>query len=1602
MLRRVAITTLILLLAVPLLGRNNRRAYLVTYGPQAPTKEGDDDFRQVIRILVPESVTEKLHLRLFDADCGGLEDTIYGTADTETRFSLLAMSETVLERKSFGVDPGLDNEWHTVVSFEPSAGEKIDGQYAFQLVVEGVSGNDGNAFDVAVSNSDARNVTPEGVVMLTDAPTLRIEGDGAAEMTFAIPSTVSELTVHTFDTARAGVFLETPFHSRKVDSADQGLTVETTVSLESTETGGRGALSVYNDGAENPNDATIWVTDQAGGAIPIELPIRMANGNRRPTPKLFTKPLAECNSIVFDGTESSDADGDSLAFLWDFGDGQTGEGRKIVHRYERAGAYEARVEIRDSSGWVGNGVREALTVRVNHPPVAKVNPPRKAAPGESVSFDGTTSRDPDGGTLRYLWGFGDGSEGTGAQTTHEYSEAGRYTVTLRVEDDSDSPCNWHDAQTQVFVNAPPVAEAGKDLVASVGESIAFDGSRSYDRDGEIAAFTWNLGDGATRTGATTEYAFPKPGKYQVTLEVRDDARVANSTASDHITVVINDPPVARAGEDRRVSVGEVTFFDASSSSDADGQIASYEWDFGDGNRGKGVRTPYAYDFPGTYTVTVRVRDSSPAASGVATDTLTVTVNAAPVAEAGPDQVVTTSEVRFDGSRSSDPDGRIETFEWDFGDGSRGKGARPAHIYQRPGVYHVKLTVTDDSGTSSSSDSDPLTVVVNERPAADAGPNRTVAPGEATAFAAFESLDSDGEIVYYKWDFGDGESATGKAVEHAYREPGSYVVRLTVQDDTDDPKAVDFDETLVTVNARPVAKAGPDVLAAPGESVRFDGRGSFDPDGELTAYRWRFSNDREDVSEPVTERKFESAGVYTARLTVTDSAGVSNSQHGDEVQIHINNPPKAVPGKNVLTCDGVLTFDGSASVDADGQPLTHEWDFGDGTSAFGRVVSHVFAEGGVYPVTLTVDDGTGLSNARHTASLVTTINRPPIASPGADTTVCAGEVALFDGSGSTDPDGGALRYLWDFGDGTRSDLMNPTQIYKQGGVYTATLLVQDDSGLTCNADTARTTVRVAESPAAQAGSDMTVCANSRVRFDGTASTDPDGVVNRFHWDFGDETAGGGPTPEHIFTEPGSYRVLLTVTGDLVGSCDNTDTDELLVQVRPSPVVAITGPDLVPVGELVSFDGLKSTVEGAQIISWQWDFGGESPLDGERVSHVFDEPGPHTVTLSITTDVDDACRTVSAQKVVTANLAPLADAGEDLLVGVNELITLSGMLSKDPDGAIVSYDWDFGDGASGNGVQARHRYREPGRYTVKLRVQDDTDVANSSSVDTMTVTVNAPPSPVIQISDAACVAEPVAFDGSGSFDPDGELVAYRWSFGNGQTAEGADVFHAFAAAGQYQVTLSVDDDAGVNNSRQERSFTLPVNHPPRAEAGPDLTVCSSEEVTFDGVKSVDRDGQLTDFLWSFGDGSEASGAKVTHSFATPGRYEVKLAVKDNSGTACDTAVDSAIVRVNAPPTAFTEPVTRVFTGGAHDTVLFDATDSSDPDGDALIHAWDFGDGNKKTGAKVFHAYGQPGDYTVRLTVKDGTGLSCGEATREFALEVRDRAAVAEEPQSNEKKD
>ena len=1579
----------------------------IVYGPVAHTREGDIDHREALFISIPADLEGHLFLRLFDPEAAGLHDTAYGSfANSSVLFRLMggdgAFSGAQLPaavpdgapagdlpppdetgvpiaEQRFGADEATDDRWVTLAPFEASQGEIRDGRAYFRLDVIGEAGDDGNVFAFEVSRSPDASEPAEDVRLFAFRPTLRWPGTrDAVEIRFDAPAG-ERVTLQNFDGAAASLELVSTFASLPLSASGQDAWASSSFTVPD------GATAIeFRGGNENPNDVTLALFDSAGRPLPFELPARLLPPAVRPVAEGVATPLADCEAVAFDASGSSGQG--PLRMEWLFGDGEAADEPVVVHRYAAPGRYEAELRVLEPVDRVASGSALRLLVHVRNRPVAVAGDPVVAAPGEEVLFDGSASIASDRPISSFLWSFGDGSRAKGAEITKAYAAPGLYRSVLRVADDADHPCNFGVAERLVTVNFQPTAEAGEGRDAAVGETLRFDGGASYDIDGEITSWHWTFGDGTEGQGQVVEHAFSAPGTYDVRLAVLDDAGVANSSASDTLRVTVNAPPLpVFAAPERPIAVGEVARFDGTGSSDPDGEILAYEWAFGDGATAEGAVVEYAYATPGTYEVRLTVRDDSATLSDTAETALEVVVSAAPIADAGPDQLVTASEVVLDGGGSSDPDGRITSYEWTFGDGSAGSGRVVRHAYAESGTYEVGLTVRDDSGAPLNVDQDTALVRVNEAPIADAGPDLVAAPGQKLVFDGWGSVDPDGTVEAWLWRFGDGSEAQGRQVGHAFAEPGHYRVELTVRDDTGQDAAFDVDEVLVSVNAPPVANAGPDVLIPPGAKLTLDGTASFDPDGEIEVWRWDFDDLATPVFAAAPKRTFDEPGVYTAQLTVIDASDALNASSSDEVLIHVNHAPVAEAGPEITTDELIVTLDGSGSVDADGDTLIFTWDLGDGSPPLlGQKVSHAYPRGGVFPVTLTVDDGTGLENARAVDATRVIVTSRPVAVAGGNHDVCSGDRILFDASASSDPDGGLLLYEWDFGDGTRAGLVNPAKTYERPGVYPVTLTVRDDSGKPSGVDRDRVVAVVREAPIAVAGPPVLTCTNETIRFDGSRSTDADGAVNLFSWSFGDGSTGGGEKPTHVYERPGEYRVVLTITGDPLGNCSPLDTDETKVTVVEAPRISIDGPARVAVGVPVTYAAQSSQVADAAPPTFEWQLPDGTTAEGPTVTHSFAEPGPYVVALNARFgDGKGSCGAIGTRLEVVANAPPVADAGGPRVVAFGDGLLLDASASTDPDGAITRYEWDFGDGQSATGVEAPHRYAEAGTYTVTLTVTDDAGVANSTTTTTEEITVNPTALAGLEAPGPLCPGESHEWLAR---TEDGTSAS--WRFADGTEATGPAVRHAFAQPGVYPVTVTLDDGRGLANSVQTQTVFARVNRRPVAEAGPDRLACPGDTLTFDAGASVDPDGELASFTWRFDDGVVLEGQRVERRFDASGIFAAELTVTDATGTACGVATDKAAVRIDAPPLVDAGPELEGPVGAAHDEFLLDASATRDPDGDGVRIVWDLGDGTRRTGAVIKHRYTAPGNYTVTAEASDTSGLACGVATDTTVVRARAR--------------
>jgi len=586
--------------------------------------------------------------------------------------------------------------------------------------------------------------------------------------------------------------------------------------------------------------------------------------------------------------------------------------------------------------------------------------------------------------------------------------------------DNDGDGDTDGADSDCAVNTAPVANAGLDQTVNVADTVTLDGSGSSDADSDPLTYSWVLsvpgGSGAVLSDTTAvgpNFVPDVAGTYTATLIVNDgtDDSAADSAVITAQVVVVNIPPVADAGLDQTVDVGDTVTLDGSGSSDADSDPLTYSWALSvPGGSGAvlsdttAVGPNFVPDVAGTYTATLVVNDGTDdsAADSAVITAQVVVVNNPPVANAGLDQNVTVNDtVILDGSGSTDADGDALTYLWSLsvpgGSGatlSDPTAVSPTFVADVAGDYVAQLIV-NDSTEDSAADTALITasaVPINNPPVANAGLDQSVLAGDTVTLDASGSSDADGDALTYSWSLsvpmGSGvtlSDPTAVIQTFVADVDGDYVAQLIVNDGVDDstPDSVVIVAALPAANQPPVANAGPDQLVVVGATVTLDGSGSSDPDADLLTYSWSVTSVPAGSGAMLSDATAidpslvaDVAGDYVLQLMVNDGE-FDSAPDTVMVTVVVAAPPVADPsGPYSGFTNEAVTFDGRGSSDPDGGAIqSWNWDFGDGSAGMGETVTHIYGAIGTYDVQLTVTDDEGQTST--TAMTIATVQDRPI-------------------------------------------------------------------------------------------------------------------------------------------------------------------------------------------------------------------------------------------------------------------------------------------------------------------------------------------------------------------------------------------------------------------------------------------------------------------------------------------------------------------------------------------------------------------------------------------------------------------------------------------------
>ena len=583
-------------------------------------------------------------------------------------------------------------------------------------------------------------------------------------------------------------------------------------------------------------------------------------------------------------------------------------------------------------------------------------------------------------------------------------------------------------------------------------------------------------------------------------------------------------------------------------------------------------------------------------------------------------------------------------------------SRPNCTMAMAGTYTCTITVGNQSNSATTE-----AVVVYAQPTANFN-STTVCQGQPTQFTSTSTTNPSGQTIgSYQWNFGDGQTGSGQSTTHTYATAGTYQATLTVS--TGNGHCTDDITKTVTVNPAPTASFNATTVCQ-GQPTQFT---STSTGQSINSYQWNFGDNQTGTGQNATHT-YAQAGTYQVTLTVQTAGGCS-----DQITqtVTVNAAPTASFNATTV-CQGQATQFTSTST---GQGInSFQWNFGDNQTGTGQNATHTYAQAGTYHVTLTVQNAGGCSDQ---ITQTVTVNALPTASFNA-TTVCQGQATQFT---STSTGQGINSFQWNFGDNQTGTGQNATHTYAQAGTYQVTLTVQNAGG--CS-DQITQTVTVNALPTASFNA-TTVCQGEATQF---TSTSTGQGVNSFQWNFGDNQTGTGQNATHTYAQAGTYQVTLTVQN--AGGCSHQCTQTVTVNALPTASFDAT---TVCQGEATQF---TSTSTGHGLDSFQWNFGDDQTGTGQNPSHTYEQAGTYEVTLSVQTA--GGCTDQTTQ-TITVNALPTASFdATSVCQGDPTLFT-----STSTGDQINGYQWNFGDGTTGNGETISHNYAQAGEYPVTLTVQ-----------------------------------------------------------------------------------------------------------------------------------------------------------------------------------------------------------------------------------------------------------------------------------------------------------
>jgi gliding motility-associated-like protein len=1064
-----------------------------------------------------------------------------------------------------------------------------------------------------------------------------------------------------------------------------------------------------------------------------------------------------------------------LSYQWNFGDGKGSTLANPSNTYLTDGNYNVKLIVNNTVGCTDTINKTNAIILGNTK--ADFSSPTTVCKGSIADIINLSQP----AIASLFWDFGDGTTSTGTVPAKQYATAGNYLIKMIADFGS---CQDSISKLILVLDKPIISfTADKTIDCKSPFTVKFTNNTS-----DAISYVWDFGDGTSSSNQNPTHTYTTPGSYDVRL-IATNLNACSDTMVKPGFIQITQPEVSIL--ELPVTDCAPFNFTFASKVTATESVVSYKWIFGDGSTSSAESPSHTYLTPGSYTVSVIVTTS-----GGCTDTATyvdgVIVGNRPVAifTANPKDVCAFLPVSF----SDLSTGNVDEWYWQFGDGGTSSEQNPSHLYADTGYFNVTLIVINNGCADTIKANNYIHIM----------------PPVAKFLVEYDcilplkrvfinnSIGADASL----WDFGDNTGSAEISPNHNYQSPGTYIVTLTVTNFSTGC-AFKKQQTISIINEKANFTAL-DTIICKGTPVIFN---TVDINGSgISSYSWNFGDGASTSSGASAAHIYTEASDYSVTLIITDFLGCTDTLV-KPLYIHVDGPTALFNFTKAGSClNSVITFTDSSFSDGTHNIEQWFWNYGDNASELllAPPFQHSYLSAGVFAISLKVTDSKGCSD-----SLVqpnTLIISEPIANfTTIDTISCPQKPIAFSNT-STGPD---LTYLWNFGDGSTSSLLNPVHEYLIEGVFSISLAITDKYGCTdylLKKNYIKTVIPVASFLMSDSISN---CPPLVVKFSNTSSN----AISSL-WDFGDGTTAVIDEPSHFYALAGVFTITLTITG--AGGCIDQVNKKIIIK-GPSGNFNYTN----IVGCVPLTTNFQVSAENTTSIVWDFNDGITTGNTDSFIKHEYINPGIYLPKVILIDAVGCHVPIVGNDTIIVYGVSAGFNRAQVVICDSGAVSFIDNSVSND---LITLYQWSFDDGTTSNLRNPVHTYKTSGSYFTLLIVTTQSGCIDSLKIPAHVKVINSPEIAIEGIV-SSCVPATVSVSGKILVADTSEL-SWQWNFSNGNTSTLQNPpKQVYNTPGNYMIALTAANSSGCAATVSSAINAYPI---PLVTIIADSNVCSGQSV------------------------------------------------------------------------------------------------------------------------------------------------------------------------------